>query len=78
MANPEHVAIVKQGTEVLSPIRLADYILEKWDHPRKADVIAKHVGDFQNWNDSASYKKALDRLIRDLRSEHEPVEKQEA
>jgi len=52
--------------------------LKKWDHPRKADVIAKHVGDFRNWNDSASYKKALDRLIRDLRSEHEPDEKQKA
>ena len=68
----------RRDAEVLFPIRLDDYILEKWDHPRKADVIAKHVGDFRNWNDPASYKEALDRLIRDLRSEHEPDEEPEA
>jgi hypothetical protein len=62
----------RQGrdAEVLFPIRLDDYIFEKWDHPRKADATAKHVGDFRNWNDPATYKKALDRLIRDLRAEH--------
>jgi len=61
----------RQGreAEVLFPIRLDDYIFEKWDHPRKADVIAKNVGDFRNLSDPASYNEALNRLIRDLRAE---------
>ena len=58
--------------EVLFPIRLDDYIFDKWEHERKADVIKKHVGDFRQWNDPQSYKKALDRLIRDLRAEKSP------
>jgi len=65
----------RQGrdAEVLFPIRLDDCIFTGWEDHRKADVVAKHVGDFRNWQDPASYKKALDRLIRDLRAE--PKEK---
>lgn len=69
-------ALCRQGkeAEVLFPIRLDDYIFEKWEHERKADIIKKHVGDFRNWKDPESYKKALDRLIRDLRAEKSPEE----
>lgn len=58
--------------EVLFPTCLDDYNFEKWEHERKADIIKKHVGDFRNWKDPKSYKKALDRLIRDLRAEKSP------
>lgn len=54
---------------VLFPIRLDDYVFDGWEHSRKADVVAKHVGDFRNWSDSIVYDKALGRLIQDLRSE---------
>jgi uncharacterized protein YjbI with pentapeptide repeats len=54
--------------EVLFPIRLDDYIFE-WNHHRRADVIAKNVGDFRHWNEPEKYKKAFDRLLRDLKAE---------
>jgi uncharacterized protein YjbI with pentapeptide repeats len=54
--------------EVLFPIRLDDYIFTGWDQHRKADVVAKNVGDFRRWTDYDSYRKALGRLLRDLRA----------
>jgi hypothetical protein len=53
--------------EVLFPIRLDDYIFSGWQHYRKADVLAKNIADFRGWNRRQFYRKALDRLIRDLR-----------
>ena len=32
----------------------------------------RHIGDFTLWQDSASYKKAFDRLLRDLKSKAPP------
>lgn len=63
--------LARQGNdaEVLFPIRLDDYIFSGWTHHRKADVIAKNVGDFRSWNEPEKYKKALDRLLRDLKAE---------
>lgn len=54
---------------ILFPIRIDDYLFEKWDHPRKADVVSKVVGDFRRWKDHDAYTKALNRLLRDLKSE---------
>ena len=51
------------------PIRLDDYLFKTWQHPSKADVLAKHVGDFRQWKDPAAYQTALKRLIRDLAAE---------
>jgi hypothetical protein len=56
-------------SEVLFPIRLDDYIFTGWNHHRKADVIAKNVGDFRQWSEPERYKKAFDRLLRDLKAE---------
>ncbi len=56
----------KQGavdTDVLFPIMLDDYVLNEWEHPRKADVVAKDVGDFR---DPAKYDKAMERLLHAL------------
>jgi hypothetical protein len=63
--------LVRQGkpSDVLFPIRVDDYLFDAWEHPRKADVIAKCVGDFREWKDPKAYAKALDRLVRDLRAE---------
>jgi hypothetical protein len=62
--------LARQGkeAEVLFPIRLNDYIFTGWNHHRKADVIAKNVGDFRSWNEPEQYKKAFDRLLRDLKA----------
>jgi hypothetical protein len=63
--------LARQGkdAEVLFPIRLDDYIFTGWNHHRKADVTAKNVGDFRFWNEPEKYKKAFDRLLRDLKAE---------
>ena len=58
-----------EEAEVLCPIRLDDYIFSEWNHHRKADVKAKNVGDFRLWNEAEKYKKAFDRLLRDLKAE---------
>lgn len=57
----------KIDTEVLFPARLDDYVLKGWEHPRKADVIAKHIGDFRGWDeDDANYQRGLEQLLRAL------------
>ena len=33
-----------------------------------AEVQERHIGDFTNWKDHDSYKKAFDRLLRDLKA----------
>src|ERR1043165_796634 len=52
--------------EVLFPIRLDDYVIGGWEHHRKADVLAKNIGDFREWKDPDPYRKAVDRLVKDL------------
>lgn len=62
--------LARQGKEgeVLFPIRLDDYIFTGWDHYRKADVTAKHIGDFRRWESHSSYQKAFERLLSDLKA----------
>ena len=64
----DHARAGRPG-DVLFPIRLDDYLFKTWQHPRKADVLAKHVGDFRKWKDPAAYQAALKRLVRDLEAE---------
>jgi hypothetical protein len=52
--------------EVLIPVRLDDHVLDGWEHPRKPDVVAKHVGDFRGWQKPAKYEKAFEQLLRAL------------
>jgi hypothetical protein len=49
----------REHKNVLFPITIDDYLLDKWDHPRKADVVSKVVGDFRGWDNLASYSKAF-------------------
>lgn len=61
-----------EDSHILFPIRIDEYLFEEWEHPRKADVTAKVVGDFRGWeSDPAIYQKALDRLLRDLKASEE-------
>ena len=59
----------KEHKNILFPIRIDDHIFDKWEHPRKADVLAKVVGDFSGWeHDAAKYEKALNKLLKGLRA----------
>jgi hypothetical protein len=49
---------------VLFPISLDDY--RKWNHPRKADVVGKVIGDFTGWDNLAKYSKAFPRFLEAL------------
>ena len=55
--------------DVLFPVRLDNYLLDEWEHPRKADVVAKHIGDFTN---PTFYKKEFSRLLQALNPESWP------
>jgi hypothetical protein len=57
----------REKKNVLFPITIDDYIFDKWDHPRKADVLSKVGGDFRQWNDPA-YQKSLARLLKHLQA----------
>ena len=62
----------EQGREsvVLFPIKLDDAILDEksgW----AADIRrTRHIGDFRGWKNHDEYRKAFDRLLRDLRAEN--------
>jgi hypothetical protein len=49
--------------DILLPIRIDDYVLNEWNHPRKADVVSKVIGDFQKWKNPKEYTKSFNRLI---------------
>jgi hypothetical protein len=64
----DDLTLAGKDSEVLFPIRLDDFIFDGWQHHRKADVVAKTVGDFRQWQQHDSYQKAFDRLLRDLKA----------
>jgi hypothetical protein len=53
----------REHKNVLFPVRIDDYLLKKWDHPRKADVVSKVIGDFRGWENLATYVKAFPRFL---------------
>jgi hypothetical protein len=53
---------------VLFPIRLDDAVMETGE-AWAADIRrTRHIGDFREWKNHDAYKKALDRLLRDLKA----------
>ncbi|MGA2604505.1 MAG: toll/interleukin-1 receptor domain-containing protein [Verrucomicrobiia bacterium] len=56
----------REKKNVLFPIRIDDYIFDKWEHERKADVVKKVVGDFRKWKNHHAYQKSLVKLLQDL------------
>ncbi len=53
----------REHKNVLFPIRIDDYLFDEWDHPRKADVVSKVIGDFREWNALSTYSKAYSRFL---------------
>ena len=56
----------REHKNVLFPIRIDDYLLKKWDHPRKADVVSKVIGDFRRSENLETYAKAFRRFLQAL------------
>ena len=53
----------REHRNVLFPIRIDDYLFDEWDHPRKADVVSKVIGDFCASDNLAIYAKAFPRFL---------------
>jgi hypothetical protein len=53
----------REHKNVLFPIRIDDYLFDEWDHPRKADVVSKVIGDFRGWDSHATYAKVFPRFL---------------
>ena len=53
----------RENKNILFPVRIDDYLFEEWDHPRKADVVSKTVGDFRGWKNMEDYSKAFTRFL---------------
>jgi len=59
----------QQGRTVLFPIRLDNAVMET-QQAWAADIRrTRHIGDFSEWKNHDSYKKAFERLLRDLKAE---------
>ncbi|HEV2194064.1 MAG TPA: toll/interleukin-1 receptor domain-containing protein [Candidatus Acidoferrum sp.] len=59
----------KQERTVLFPIRLDDAVMEAQE-AWVADIRrTRHIGDFCGWKDHDKYKRAFERLMRDLKAE---------
>jgi len=57
----------RERKNILFPITVDEYVFDGWEHPRKADILAKVVGDFRGWNRSANkYDAALQKLMKAL------------
>jgi hypothetical protein len=58
----------REKRTVLFPIRLDDAVMETGE-AWAADIRrTRHIGDFRDWKNHDSYKKALERLLRDLKA----------
>ena len=59
----------KEHSTVLFPVRIDEAIMDT-DQAWAAKLRrSRHIGDFTNWKDHNAYKKAFDRLLRDLKAE---------
>jgi uncharacterized protein YjbI with pentapeptide repeats len=59
----------REKRTVLFPIRLDDTVMET-DQAWATDIRrTRHIGDFRDWKNHDSYKKAFERLLRDLKAE---------
>ena len=53
---------------VLFPIRLDEAVMNTRDDWAAKIKRRRHIGDFSNWKDEGSYRKAFERLLRDLKA----------
>jgi len=53
----------REKKNILFPVRTDDHLFDQWDHPRKAEVVSKIVGDFRSWKNPDDYSKAFKRFL---------------
>ena len=61
----------KEDKLVLFPVRLDDAVMKTEEAWAATLQRMRHIGDFTKWRDHDSYKKAFERLLRDLQGEKE-------
>lgn len=61
---------LEKGKTILFPIMIDDSVMETDKGWAKRIRQTRHIGDFTKWKDHDSYKKAFDRLLKDLREEN--------
>ena len=59
---------IESKRTLLFPIRLDDTVMNTRDDWAAKIKRRRHIGDFSNWKDKASYQKAFERLLRDLKA----------
>ena len=59
----------RENREVLFPIRLDDTVMETQEAWAESLREIRYIGDFREWRNHKSYKKAFERLLRDLKTE---------
>jgi uncharacterized protein YjbI with pentapeptide repeats len=63
----------RSGSVVLFPVRLDDTVMDSL-RPWAADIRrTRHIGDFRNWKDDASFQVSFARLLRDLKTQERPL-----
>jgi hypothetical protein len=68
----------REYKNILFPITIDDYVFDEWKHERKADVLAKVVGDFRAWRDPSSYQEAFSKLLKGLQAESSNTSREQA
>src|SRR5581483_2874180 len=59
----------RQGRTILFPVRIDDAVM-KIDSGWPADIRrTRNIGDFRRWKNHETYKRAFDRLLRDLKAD---------
>ncbi len=53
----------REHRNVLFPVRIDDYLSGEWEHPRRADVVSKVIGDFRRSENLEAYSKAFPRFL---------------
>ena len=59
----------QHGELVLFPIRIDNAVMESNQAWAAKIKRSRHIGDFTGWKDHDRFKKAFDRLIRDLKAD---------
>lgn len=56
----------RHGKTMLFPVRLDGAIYDS-EKPWALEIRGRHIGDFTRWEEHAAYKKAFERLVRDIK-----------
>jgi hypothetical protein len=61
----------RSNRKILFPIRLDNSVMDIHDGWAAKIKRSRHIGDFSNWKDKATYQKVFERLLQDLKASGE-------